>query len=121
MTRADAALLTALVLTAGILFVLLPRYVISGGSTVEVSSDNVLYGRYSLNKNRVVNVPGPLGETVLDIRDGTAFIRSSPCKNKQCVHMGRLDHKGGLLVCVPNRVVVRVGGESSDELDAVSR
>jgi len=35
--------------------------------------------------------------------------------------MGEFGTEGGILVCVPNEVAVRVGNERAEGLDAVSR
>jgi hypothetical protein len=37
------------------------------------------------------------------------------------MHMGDFGSEGGLLACVPNKVVVKVGKERSDGLDAVTK
>jgi hypothetical protein len=55
-------------------------------------------------------VPGPLGETVVELRDGEARIRSSPCANQTCVSAGAVRSPRQWLVCLPNRVFVSVEG-----------
>jgi hypothetical protein len=121
MTLADWALMTVILALAGLMFLMIPRWVLSGGTGVEVYASNKIVGRYSLQQDRLVEVSGPLGKTIVQIKDGRARINSSPCPNKICVHMGEFGTEGGILVCVPNEVVVRVGNEQAEGLDAVSR
>jgi hypothetical protein len=66
-----------------------------------------------LAEDRTVALPGPLGETVLAIRNGNARILSSPCANKICMGMGEVGHAGQMLACVPNEILVHIDGESS--------
>lgn len=120
-TAADAVLLVATVILAAALFFLMPRWVLSGGTEVEILVQDKVVGRYPLDGDRLVRIAGPLGTTVVEIKSGKARILSSPCPNKVCVHMGQFGSVGGILVCVPNEVVARVGKETPVGLDAVSR
>jgi hypothetical protein len=57
-----------------------------------------------------VTVPGPLGDTVVDIRGGQARVLSSPCQNQTCVAAGAIRRHGQWTACLPNRVLVSVEG-----------
>jgi len=120
-TLGDWALVAAILAVAVSLFFMIPRWVLSGGTEVEVYSSNNIVGRYPLHQDRTVEIPGPLGKTIVRIKEGRARIESSPCPNKICIHMGEFGTEGGILVCVPNEVVVRVGSDRAKGLDAVSR
>lgn len=120
-TVADWVLIGSLLFLAAMLFFLLPGWVLSGGSTVEVYSGEKFMGRYPLHEDRKVDVQGPLGVTEVEIRDGRACVVSSPCPHKVCVHMGEIGSEGGLIACVPNKVVIKVGRGHPEGLDAVSR
>jgi hypothetical protein len=121
MTPADVVLLAATLALAVALFFLMPRWVLSSGSEIEILAHDKVVGRYPLNMDRTIRVAGPLGTTAVEVKDGKARIASSPCPNKICVHMGEFGTEGGVLVCVPNEVVVRVGKEQPNGVDTVSR
>jgi hypothetical protein len=55
-------------------------------------------------------VPGPLGDTVVEIRGGRARVLSSPCQNQTCVAAGAIHAHGQWIACLPNRVLVSVEG-----------
>ncbi|HOT97822.1 MAG TPA: NusG domain II-containing protein [bacterium] len=44
---------------------------------------------------------------------------TSPCPEKRCVHSGAVQRRGGLIVCVSNRMVVRIES-GSNPLDMVT-
>jgi hypothetical protein len=72
-----------------------------------------------------VTVPGPLGDTVVEIRGGRARVLSSPCQNQTCVAAGYIHRHGQWTACLPNRVLVSVeggGGNSGEdgEIDAAA-
>ena len=89
------------------------------GTAVIISSpDGEL--RKSLNTDQEFSVAGPLGETRVVIQNRHAWIDSSPCPNQLCIHMGKIHRVGEMVVCVPNRVSVRVAGREKHGLDATT-
>ena len=67
----------------------------------------------------LVTVPGPLGDTVVQLEDGKARILSSPCTNQTCVEAGAIRGHGQWTACLPNKVLVSIGtsgtGGTADE------
>ena len=89
------------------------------GSWVVIEVDQKRVARYSLSKDRITHVEGPLGLTEIEIRDGKARILRSPCTLKVCIKSGYIQYADRISVCLPNRVVVRVEGSAERGLDAV--
>ena len=81
----------------------------TGNDTVYAEADGKSYA-YPLSRDARIGLKGPLGATVLLIEGGTARIESSPCDNKLCIAMGRISKGGQWISCLPNKVLVRVGG-----------
>lgn len=104
-----------------LLAALLPKRIITSGDVVLIDSGSQLVGRYSLNHDRVISVNGPLGESRIQIKAGKVSILSSPCPNHYCVKMGETKTGGAALVCVPNEIIVRIGGDDYGKVDAISR
>ena len=117
----DLLLIISMGLIAIILSIMLPKRLVSSGNMVLIETQNRLVGRYSLSQNRIVSLSGPIGETKVMIDNGKVAIISSPCPNHYCVNMGHLYAPGGALICVPNEIIVRVGDDGSQKLDAISR
>ncbi|MEI8183113.1 MAG: NusG domain II-containing protein [Desulfomonile sp.] len=120
LTVGDKLLIAAILAIAVLLFFILPRLLVTDGAYVEISSCREVWRTYPLNRDVRFEVHGPLGKTVIQIKNGRARIVSSPCRNKICVNMGSLGQEGGVLVCVPNEVVVRIGNDRVNGLDAVT-
>ena len=64
------------------------------------------------------SVSGAYTNTVV-IRDGKAAITESDCPGTDCVHSGWISNAGRSIVCLPNRVEVRIVGTS--DVDFVVR
>ena len=75
---------------------------------------------YPLSVDRREAVHGPLGDTVVVIQGGKAWVEDSPCPDKLCVHMPAVSRPGQWIACLPNRVFVRVRGSSDQNVDSIS-
>ncbi len=85
-------------------------------SVVVIRADGKTY-RYSLNQNHQVTIPGTIGESIVEIKDGRVRFLSSPCPNHTCMR-GSISRYPESLVCLPNDVIVQIEGEG--ETDAVT-
>ena len=65
---------------------------------------------FPLDAEERIAVPGPLGNTIVRIHDGQAWVESSPCDNQICVAAGRLHKHGEFAACLPNIVFVMIEG-----------
>ena len=57
----------------------------------------------------------------LVVKDEKAAIVESDCPGMDCVHSGWIGGKGRSLVCLPNRVEIRIEGERDSEVDFIVR
>ena len=89
------------------------------GSWVVIEVDQKRVAHYSLYKDQITDVEGPLGITEVEIRDGKARILRSPCKLIVCIKSGYIQYADRISVCLPNRIVVRIEGNAERGLDAV--
>jgi hypothetical protein len=116
-TRGDTILIgTLLLLSLASLIAL--RYLIPRGSMAVVEVDGRPFCRLDLSVDGRRQVPGPLGETVVEVRGGRIRIAQSPCPHQICVRSGWIGQAGQMIVCVPNGVLVRVEGKG--EVDGVT-
>lgn len=93
---------------------LLPR-----GSTVCVYRDGVLVDTLSLSGNRVLTLSDGI-ELDIAVSEGSVRVIRSACGGQDCVRSGRISRVGQSILCAPQRVLVRIAGET-DAPDAVLR
>ncbi len=93
------------------------------GDRVRIEANGRVFTNVSLQDEHTILVPGTLGDTEVIVHDHEVFVRDSPCRAKICIKMGHVSQAGQMLVCVPNKVSVRVLGKKGEELpyDAISR
>ena len=116
--KADIILLIVLVLVglASTAYVAMSR---SGGDTVIIEQRGELYGKYSLFEDRTITIEGAKTKNVVSISGGEVTMSESTCKNQVCVRHGAISAAGESIICLPNRVVVRIEGKGGG-YDAVS-
>jgi len=66
-----------------------------------------------LSTNQQLSIEGPLGVSLVEIKDGQIRFLDSPCRGKQCVHAGWLKESGEFAACLPNRVSITVSGKDA--------
>lgn len=88
----------------------------TAGDGVVVKQGGQVYTQASLRLNRVIEVPGPLGTTRVEIRDGRVRVLSDPGPRQLCVRQGWLD-PGESALCLPNQVSVHRGAAAYDSLN----
>lgn len=120
LTLGDKVLIGCLLLLSLASFPLV-RIMTKAGNSVQIETDGNVYKVVSLHADQTLVVPGPLGKTIVVVHDGEVHVTDSPCRVKICVRMGNISHIGQLIVCVPNKVVVRVTGEEELPYDAVTQ
>ena len=75
---------------------------------------------YPLSQDRVVSAHGPLGDTIVVVSGGKAFVKDSPCPDKLCVLSGAISRPGQWVACLPNRVMVSIRGARAADVDVTS-
>jgi hypothetical protein len=91
------------------------------GRWVVIEADGKLIGNFSLKKDRLIPVDGALGTTKVKVAGKGVRVLDSPCPHKICVESGSINRSGETLVCLPNRVVIRIKGGDAPSVDAVSK
>lgn len=84
------------------------------GKNVEIYVDGRLKFVYPLNIERIIMVKGKLGESIVKIKRGRVRMEESACPLKLCVKQGYISNQGEEIICVPNRVVIRIIGGKLD-------
>ena len=135
--KADIILFIALIVIglAASAALTLSRTDAGADAKVVIESGGDLYARYPLAEDRVIVVPAPKQiradapaadsnkpasekydyYNVVTISGGKVSVTEATCKNQVCVKHGEISHPGESIVCLPNRMVVRIVSGGSEE------
>ena len=84
------------------------------GDSAEIYVDGELYKTLSLRLNTTVE----LAHLTVVVEDGSVRVEDADCSDKICEKRGAISKAGQSIVCLPNRVVVKISGK--DEVEAIS-
>ncbi|OIR02158.1 hypothetical protein GALL_157770 [mine drainage metagenome] len=86
----------------------------SGGAADKavIRSGGKVFREVPLSRDQQVEVPGPLGTSIITIEKRRVRITSDPSPRQYCVRQGWLQQAGEIAICLPNEVSVELtGGE----------
>lgn len=96
------------------------RTLTSEGTTVLIQVEGKTVHRAHLLEPGETVVEGVRGEVRVETRDGKVAITHAECPNHICVRTGWRSRGGEVIVCVPNKTVVRIVGETRGSVRAVT-
>jgi hypothetical protein len=123
-TLADKILIGCLLLLSLASYPIIRSAIVTGeGEKVRIETNGREFAEISLQEEQTLMVPGPLGHTTVIVQNHEVFVSHSPCCAKICIKMGHVSQAGQMIVCVPNKVSIRVLGKKGQQLpyDAISR
>jgi len=102
-------ILCAVVLTAAVVLLLAQSNTATGELTAHIYVAGVEVSAHEVITNTI------------EITADGVYMSDSTCRNQDCVRMGKITRPGQMIVCLPNRVMVRLEGQArGDGLDAVA-
>lgn len=101
------------VLVVGAVCLILASYVFANtiagqGSTVLIDVEGKTVQKLMLQEDHVISVNGAHGRLTIETRGGKVAVIDADCPNHICVRTGWRSRSGEVIVCVPNRTVVRI-------------
>jgi hypothetical protein len=75
-----------------------------------IRSGGKVFLEVPLSRDQQIEVPGPLGTSIITIEKRRARITSDPSPRQYCVRQGWLQQAGEIAICLPNEVSVELTG-----------
>ena len=122
MKKNDVILIGTLLGIIAVLFLVMffiKQNTVNGEAVVLIEGEE--YARYPLSEDRVIEIPGLLGNNVLTIEEGNAYMSSAVCPDKVCMGFGKIHYNTEMIVCRPGSIVVIIENGDTSELDAVGQ
>jgi len=92
------------------------------GDRVELYQDGVLIETLPLHQDATIHISAKNGgENVVTIKDGSVQVTEATCPDQVCVRHGPTCETADPIVCLPNRLVVKVVNEDARSLDGVTQ
>ena len=102
-----------LTLLLGSLFIVMLTLKLWGGDVADkalIRSGGKIFREVPLSRDEQIEVPGPLGISIISIQNRKARIASDPGPRQYCVRQGWLQQAGEIALCLPNQVSLELTG-----------
>lgn len=120
MNKYDKILIGVLLLAAVSFSFIYQSFIKEAGSQVVVSVDGKEHQRLDLYEDASFYIEGVNGGTnYLVIEGGKAKLYEATCPDLVCVRQRAIQYNGESIICLPNKVVVKVEGGKEQDVDAV--
>lgn len=104
--------LTLLLGLAGVLLLTLKLWNGELADRAIIRSGGKIFREVPLSRDQQIEVPGPLGTSIVSIEKRKARITSDPSPRQYCVRQGWLQQAGEIAICLPNEVSVELAGSA---------
>lgn len=118
-TMADRILIVVLAIATGASF-FFTDLLAAHGFTVLVEVRNVVVYKGNLSEEKTVALRGSFGNVKVQIRQGKVAVVHADCPNRICMRTGWRSLAGESIICVPNRLVVRILGDSNADVRGIT-
>lgn len=119
--KGDVAVIFFVMMLAVVIGVVFILNIGSGkGKLVVVYQEGKKVQELSLYEDREILIENSYTNK-LQVKSGKVAIVESDCPGMDCVHSGWIGEKGRSLVCLPNRVEIRIEGQAESEVDFIVR
>lgn len=88
------------------------------GKIAVIYLNNKQYAALPLDEDKTININNT---NTVCVKDGKVFMEQANCPDQICVHQKPLDSSERDIVCLPNKITVKIIKNSEDSLDTVSR
>jgi hypothetical protein len=113
-------ILTVMILVGFFVGVFSIRSSTNEGQAVSIFVDNQERYHLRIFEDRTIKVQGDIGETVVRIEHGKVWIESAPCPLQLCKNMGKISRPGEIIVCIPNKLLIRIEGSRGNTIDGMT-
>jgi len=86
------------------------------GAYVVVSVNGQEVSRHALSEDTEVPIGSDETYNILVIKEGRALVRKASCPDGLCVSQGEIKFSGQSIICLPNKVTVRIVGGKNQNL-----
>lgn len=87
---------------------------------LEVSKDGQVIAKLLLSEDQLYTTPD--GKNTVEIKDSVVSMVEALCPDQLCVHTKPLVNSSRSIVCLPNRVVLRIIGKDEEaQIDAITQ
>ncbi len=79
---------------------------------ISITVDGKPYGSYALSEAQIIRINDT---NVCEIKNGRARMTHATCPDGLCLHQSAVTGRGGMIICLPNKVIIQADASSQSE------
>ncbi len=124
LTKSDKLIIVLILLLSVLSYIIMALNITAEAPrSVEITVNGKLYAQYNLaeiKSSKNVEIKTEFGINTLKLTDDGAEMISANCKDKLDIKCGKITKVGQIIVCAPNRVLVKLTGDADEKIDKVT-
>ncbi len=88
---------------------------------VVVYYKNEVYKTLTLYENNTYEFSTDLGNNVIEVKDGKVKMIEADCRDHICLYENAIEYNNQSIICLPNKLVVKIENDKESELDSIAR
>ncbi|RKY89561.1 hypothetical protein DRQ09_01130 [candidate division KSB1 bacterium] len=120
LTIYDILLIVAILLGGSATYFMVKSYS-RVGKNVEIYVSSRLIGVYSIDENKSIKLNLNTGEVIIKISNGKVWVAETSCPHKICQRMGKKNKVNDLIICVPNKMIIKISGKKKGIIEAITQ
>lgn len=119
MKKRDFILIALLLIMSAVFFVYNRKIDEKEGKVIQIYSNNKLYKEISIDEETEFKIKDGSGYNIVKVHDGGVEVTEANCPDKVCVNTGHISKPSQTIVCVPNKLSIKIIDSSSDDHDVI--
>ncbi len=88
---------------------------------IEIYVNNKLYKTYNMDDEDEIKIKGKKGYNIVKIHNHGVEMAEASCPDKVCIHEGFITKTSESIVCLPNRVHIKITGYDNNDEDVIAK
>lgn len=114
-------ILIVFILALGVCSLIIVKHLRQPGDSVIIEVKGKVEHQLDLDTSQEISVVGTIGKTTIKINQRAVQVIYSDCPQQICVNTGKIHRAGEIIVCVPNKVVVKINGKRKNQFDVITQ
>lgn len=117
----DIILIGILCVIALSIYIIVNLCVYKQGTIVKIYFDSNLIKTVRLEEDMEYEIKENNHINIIKIKNGKVFMKEADCPDKLCEKQGAISRNGESIICLPNKIVIKIISNEKSDVDANSR
>lgn len=75
----------------------------------------------SFDRDEEITISSQYGENILSVKKDSISVKSASCPDKLCISQGEITNSTKPIICLPNKMVIKIRDNKNSDIDMISQ